>query len=121
MQTDEIHFGWEKKYGNLEKYLGGLNRNFFLVADPKMVQTIVSQAYDFPKPERFVASAKAFVGYGLALVDGDIHKRQRKMMTPAFTHSNIKVSVWFSLAAKIYFGLTNGFLFLHHLGYDTNV
>ncbi|CAB4433313.1 unnamed protein product [Rhizophagus irregularis] len=37
--------------------------------------------------------AIALIGNGLVFAEGDDHKRQRKMMNPAFTHSNIKEMV----------------------------
>ncbi|CAB4433312.1 unnamed protein product [Rhizophagus irregularis] len=55
---------WIKKYGNVVKYHELFNRPVLFVADPKIIQEIT--------------------------LKGDDHKRQRKMMNPAFTHSNIK-------------------------------
>ena len=49
----------------------------------------INKSYDFVKP--YTPIAEAFVGKGLVFAEGDDHKRQRKMMNPAFIHSNIKV------------------------------
>jgi cytochrome P450 len=65
-----------------------------LIADAKIVQEIVtSNAYDYIKP--YNADAVAVAGNGLLLTEGEDHKRQRKMMNPAFTHHNIKVILYF--------------------------
>ena len=60
----------------------------------------VNREYDFLKPQLLVASFKDFLGHGLFLVEGETHKRQRKMMNPAFTHNNIKVSIFFCYCGK---------------------
>ncbi|PKK77874.1 cytochrome P450 [Rhizophagus irregularis] len=49
------------------------------------------KAYDFFKSQNKLAIA--LLGNGLAFAEGDDHKRQRKMMNPAFSHSNIKEMV----------------------------
>jgi len=36
-------------------------------------------------------AALKIAGVGLLFSEGENHKRQRKMMNPAFTHNNIKV------------------------------
>ena len=40
-----------------------------------------------------MADANAMAGRGLVFSEGENHKRQRKMMNPAFIHSNIKVII----------------------------
>jgi cytochrome P450 len=55
----------------------------------------LSKTYEFVKP--YNTGAIALVGNGLVFAEGDDHKRQRKMMNPAFTHSNIKVNYTFTL------------------------
>ena len=64
-----------------------------LIADAKIVQEItISNAYDYIKP--YNADAVAVAGNGILLTEGDDHKRQRKMMNPAFNHHNIKVIIF---------------------------
>jgi cytochrome P450 len=40
-----------------------------------------------------MADAIAMVGRGLVFSEGEDHKRQRKMMNPAFIHNNVKVII----------------------------
>ncbi|PKY39669.1 cytochrome P450 [Rhizophagus irregularis] len=88
----EPQLKWVRKYGNIVKYNGLFNKPTLFVADPKIIQEItLSKTYDFVKP--YNKSAIAILGNGLVFAEGDVHKRQRKMMTPAFTHSNIKEMV----------------------------
>jgi cytochrome P450 len=53
--------------------------------------TSSDKAYDFFKSQNKLAIA--LLGNGLAFAEGGDHKRQRKMMNPAFSHSNIKVII----------------------------
>uniref|UniRef100_U9SV23 Cytochrome P450 n=1 Tax=Rhizophagus irregularis (strain DAOM 181602 / DAOM 197198 / MUCL 43194) TaxID=747089 RepID=U9SV23_RHIID len=87
----EPQFKWYKKYGNILKYYGIFNKPTIFVADPKIIQEItLSRSYDFTKPYSNNKSAIALLGKGLIFAEGDVYKRQRKMMNPAFSHSNIK-------------------------------
>jgi cytochrome P450 len=49
----------------------------------------LSKPYDFVKP--YSRSLIELFGRGLLFSEGENHKRQRKLMNPAFTHNNIKV------------------------------
>ena len=81
-----------KKYGNIVKYYEIFNQPALLITDTTIVQDItLSHSYDYIKPMNILSDSVAFIGKGLALSEGDVHKRQRKMMNPAFTYSNIKV------------------------------
>jgi cytochrome P450 len=67
-----------------------LNRPAIAIADPKLFQEItLHHVYDYHKP--LMSGIMQLVGDGLITAEGEQHKRQRKMMTPAFTHSNIKI------------------------------
>jgi cytochrome P450 len=80
-----------KKYGSIIKYYGVLNKPIVLVTDTKVIQDIaLNQVYDFPKPS-LLGILMRILGKGIGFSEGEIHKRQRKMMTPAFSHNNIKV------------------------------
>ncbi|GET00295.1 cytochrome P450 [Rhizophagus clarus] len=85
----ETRLRWVRKYGNIVKYNGLFNKPTLFVADPKIIQEMTSsKSYDFVKP--YSRSLIELFGRGLLFAEGDDHKRQRKMMNPAFTHNNIK-------------------------------
>ncbi|PKY30676.1 cytochrome P450 [Rhizophagus irregularis] len=68
------------------------NQPALLITDITIVQDVlINNTYDYVKPMNIISDAVAFIGRGLALSEGEDHKRQRKMMNPAFTHSNIKL------------------------------
>ncbi|GBB94345.1 hypothetical protein RclHR1_02340002 [Rhizophagus clarus] len=88
----EPQLKWVRKYGNIVKYNGLFNNLIIFVADPKIIQEItLSKTYEFVKP--YNKSAIALLGNGLLFAEGEVHKRQRKMMNPAFAHSSIKEMV----------------------------
>ena len=63
-----------------------------MIADTKIIQDItLNHVYDFIKPAGMLAELGAILGRGLVFAEGEDHKRQRKMMNPAFAHSNVKV------------------------------
>ena len=67
-----------------------LNRPAILVADAKLAHEIgLTKIYEYNRP-RFADFIK-LLGEGILTAEGDDHKRQRKMMNPAFTHSIVKV------------------------------
>ena len=81
---------WAKEYGTVFKFHEVLNRPAIFVADAKLIHEIaISNVYDYTKP-RFGDLIKIF-GDGLVSAEGENHKRQRKMMGPAFAHNIVKV------------------------------
>ncbi|CAG8451840.1 99_t:CDS:2 [Ambispora gerdemannii] len=82
---------WAEKYGGLLRFHGFLNVPRIQITDPKLIQHVtVNNVYEYPKPPFLIANLLPILGKGLLLVEGDVHKRQRKLMTPAFTFANIK-------------------------------
>ena len=89
-------FKWTKKYGNIVRFGGLFNRPRVLITDPKLIQEIaINRTYDFVKPMSMLANLVSILGNGVFFAEGEIHKRQRKMMNPAFSHINIKVIKYF--------------------------
>jgi cytochrome P450 len=71
-----------------------LNRPLIIISDTKIIQDVLSnQVYEFTKPFSELADLVKVLGKGLVLVEGETHKRQRRMMNPAFSHNNIKVYI----------------------------
>ena len=86
------HFAWAEKYGGIVMYRGLLNKPRVFITDPKALQHVMSSSvYNYPKPPGFIQDLKPLLGSGILLAEGDVHKRQRKMMNPAFSFNNVKV------------------------------
>ncbi|KAF9463000.1 cytochrome P450 [Collybia nuda] len=83
---------WERQYGHSFVYRGFIGGCRLMTTDPVAVAHILAHAYDYPKPD-FVRDSLATMvaGHdGLLTVEGDHHRRQRKILSPAFTSTHIK-------------------------------
>lgn len=47
-------------------------------------EVLVQKNYDFVKPATFRQGLARLLGVGILLAEGDEHKRQRKLLMPAF-------------------------------------
>ncbi|GBC02750.1 hypothetical protein RclHR1_00480007 [Rhizophagus clarus] len=94
LTEEDSYVKWIQKYGNIVKFYGIFNQTSILVADTKIIQDMtLNHVYDFIKPPNLLADAILIAGRGLVLAEGEEHKRQRKMMNPAFAHNNVKEMV----------------------------
>ncbi|POG72751.1 cytochrome P450 [Rhizophagus irregularis DAOM 181602=DAOM 197198] len=94
MTEERTCLKWVQKYGNIIKHHEILNQPALLILDTKIIQDILlNHVYDFIRPPYMLADAIAIAGRGLVFAEGENHKRQRKMMNPAFIHNNIKEMV----------------------------
>ncbi|KAI0774916.1 cytochrome P450 [Trametes elegans] len=81
----DTDFRWQEQYGGVVRVKAPFGEDMLWISDPKALQYIYqTSGYNFPKqPERRILSR--LVGdTGLTWADGDVHKRQRKVMLPAF-------------------------------------
>ncbi|KAJ6607877.1 cytochrome P450 [Mycena sp. CBHHK59/15] len=75
---------WVKQYGTTLR----LNRFFgssqLYTQDIKALQHVLTNDYLYQKSEQTRFELGRIVGPGILVVEGDVHKRQRKIMNPAF-------------------------------------
>lgn len=89
--TDLIHT-WSTAYGSAFTYRGFIGGCRLMLMDPKAIGYVLGRAYEYPKPD-FVRDSLASmaVGYdGLLTTEGGQHRKQRKILTPAFSANQIK-------------------------------
>lgn len=55
-----------------------------------LAEVLVQRNYDFVKPERLRNGLGRLLGVGILLAEGDEHKRQRKLLMPAFSFRHVK-------------------------------
>ncbi|KAF0532603.1 cytochrome P450 [Gigaspora margarita] len=80
----------KKQHGEIFRYHSLFNDPHIVISDPKLVQQVlVNRSYEFSKYQS-KAVLKDIFGNGILVAEGDSHKRQRKMMTPSFSFTNIK-------------------------------
>ena len=76
-----------------------LNRPAVAVTDVKLLHEItLHNTYDYNKPP--MSGLRPLIGDGIITAEGEKHKRQRKMMNPAFAHNNIKVITVYLVSGK---------------------
>jgi len=81
----EIDFKWQQQYGNAVRFKSIVGNDALWIADPKALQYIFqTSAYHFPKQKERLVVTRLMNGKGLVWAEGDVHKRQRKVMLPAF-------------------------------------
>ncbi|PBK74625.1 cytochrome P450 [Armillaria solidipes] len=92
MANSDLLSEWEAKYGSNYAYKGFLSGSRLMTTDPVALSYILGHAYDYPKPD-FVRDTLAAMGAGdegLVTSEGEVHRRQRKILSPAFSLSHIK-------------------------------
>ncbi|KAG6888501.1 hypothetical protein C0995_007839 [Termitomyces sp. Mi166 len=85
-QAAETEFKWQAQYGGIVRFKALFGEDRLLISDAKALQYIYqTSGYHFLKqPERREIS-RLTSGRGIVWADGDMHKRQRKIMLPGFS------------------------------------
>ncbi|KAG0217699.1 hypothetical protein BGX33_009840 [Mortierella sp. NVP41] len=108
---------WIEQYGGIVCYRGMFNTQNVLLADPQATQHVFrTHDYKYPKPDRVIRLMSSAIGKGLILVEGDVHRQQRKMIGPAFSHQNIKEMVPVMAVPAEYLGQVTRANDIHELG-----
>ncbi|KAK2736743.1 hypothetical protein FQN55_001505 [Onygenales sp. PD_40] len=84
---------WTQEIPNngLIRYYFFTNFERLLVTTPKIFSEIlVSKSYDFEKPTEVKASLEQVLGNGILIAEGDVHRRQRRILNPAFSFRHVK-------------------------------
>ncbi|KAE8250685.1 hypothetical protein A4X13_0g4493 [Tilletia indica] len=86
------HIEWMAELGPVYRYRHAFFVQRVLLADPKAMLWLTTQqnSYKFPKPEHTSAFLAAMIGHGLVASDGDAHKRQRRVLAPAFSPACVR-------------------------------
>ncbi|CDO76737.1 hypothetical protein BN946_scf184813.g7 [Trametes cinnabarina] len=84
-EAGDTDFKWQEQYGSVVRVKAPFGEDMLWISDPKALQYVYqTSGYNFPKqPERRVLS-RLIGDTGLTWAEGDVHKRQRKVMLPAF-------------------------------------
>ncbi|KAI0366817.1 cytochrome P450 [Pilatotrama ljubarskyi] len=83
---------WADTYGLAFVYRGFMGGRRLMLVDPVSVNYVMSRGYDYPKPD-FVRDSLASMsaGYeGLLTAEGDMHRKQRKILNQAFSAAQVK-------------------------------
>lgn len=92
MENNNLVARWENQFGSTFVYRGFVGGHRLMTTDPAAVSHIMGRAYAYPKPE-FVRDSLASMASsreGLLTVEGEVHRRQRKILNPAFSTTHIR-------------------------------
>ncbi|KAF9267007.1 cytochrome P450 [Marasmius fiardii PR-910] len=79
------------EYGGMVKVHGFFGDEQLYVSDPRALQSIITKDQDaYEETAVFIDCNRVIFGPGLVATTGDIHKRQRKLVTPVFSVTNLK-------------------------------
>ncbi|KAG9015937.1 hypothetical protein FRB90_004113 [Tulasnella sp. 427] len=79
-----VYKEWFTQYGHTVSYRGVFLTRSLCTKDPKAIAHILNNAYEFPKPPQL----RGFLVWMFG--EGDVHRRQRKILTPCFGPSYIR-------------------------------
>lgn len=80
----EIEDRWVEEYGTTFTISGFLSQLDLYTIDTKALHHIITHTQIYQKPLEVQYNLGRVVGPGVLVVEGDVHKRQRRVMNPAF-------------------------------------
>ncbi|KAK1215344.1 hypothetical protein PQX77_022050 [Marasmius sp. AFHP31] len=82
---------WVEKYGKVFRVWGLLGQVDVMVADLKGISHVLKHdAVGYQKPDQLVYLLGRLTGKGLFIAEGDQHRRQRRVMNPAFGPAEVR-------------------------------
>ncbi|KAF7984103.1 hypothetical protein HWV62_16712 [Athelia sp. TMB] len=78
------------KYGPIHTISGLFGKKRIVIQDSKALAHLIKNAYDYPKTNMVRGEIGRGVGHGVLWEEGENHKRQRKMLNPAFSAGSVK-------------------------------
>ncbi|KAF7316400.1 Cytochrome P450 [Mycena indigotica] len=113
-QVGVAEFKWAAQYGDVYRVKGILGTERLFVADPKAIHHIHHLAsYNIRKQELRAELSRVFTGPGLSYVEGEAHKRQRRINSPAFGTMDARsyIPIFLSYASSTLPAILRGFFF----------
>ncbi|VDC07323.1 unnamed protein product [Peniophora sp. CBMAI 1063] len=103
-EVGDVEFQWLREFGGAWKAHGGLGTDRLMLADAKGLQYVLqTSGYRYPKAAAARGELRAFLGDGIIWVEGEQHRRHRKIMNPAFSVPQLKsfVPLFLGYAEKL--------------------
>ncbi|KAI9430949.1 cytochrome P450 [Lactarius psammicola] len=90
-EVGDCEFKWMREYGSAWRRAGCFGTDRLMLADPKAIKHILHTAgYHYPKTVDRAQFSKLITGNGIVGAQGQAHHRQRKVMSPAFSPSQMQ-------------------------------
>lgn len=84
------HDEWIAEYGHTIRYTMMFGETRIVTTDPVALGFILQHSYEFVKPERTNQFLERMLGNGVLTAEGDVHRRQRRVLNPAFGPAAIR-------------------------------
>lgn len=100
----EEHSKWLAEYGNTIRYRVLFGEARLFSADPAFLSFVLQHSDDFIKPERTNRVLNRLLGEGVLTAEGAVHRRQRKVLNPAFSPAAVRdmADIMFDKAFELY-------------------
>ncbi|GAA6058942.1 hypothetical protein JCM10212_002894 [Sporobolomyces blumeae] len=86
-----VHTQWQEEYGGAVRYHGILGGQRLVLFDPTALNhVLLSKCYSYPKPEEVRGDLEMILGRGVLFAEGEDHRRQRRILQPAFSPARIR-------------------------------
>ncbi|CCM01005.1 uncharacterized protein FIBRA_03053 [Fibroporia radiculosa] len=95
-------------YAPIAKLYSMFGRPMLYVSDPKALYTImIKDEPSFPEPDSFISTNHLIFGRGLVATLGETHRKQRKLLNPAFSINHMRhiIPIFYNVAHKLRNGL----------------
>ncbi|KZO92420.1 cytochrome P450 [Calocera viscosa TUFC12733] len=90
-QAGETHLRWEGELGQVFSYRQLMGRWRLCTTDPRALSHVLLHVYAYPKPRQMRQNLTSRLGpSGLLVTEGDVHRRQRRIMNPSFSPAEIR-------------------------------
>lgn len=86
----EEHAKWLARYGDTIRYRVLFGEPRLFSADPGFISYVLQHSDDFIKPERTNRVLNRLLGEGVLTAEGADHRRQRRVLNPAFSPAAIR-------------------------------
>lgn len=99
-----VYDRWQTEAGGPTlRYSELLGGQAVFTADPVAVGHILQHSYTFVKPDFRSLFFSRVTGHGVLVAEGDAHRRQRRVLNPAFTQANIRdmMPIFYRMAYKL--------------------
>ncbi|KDQ55381.1 hypothetical protein JAAARDRAFT_134081 [Jaapia argillacea MUCL 33604] len=100
----KFHHDIVEGYGGVVKVYGFFGDEQLYISDPRVLQSIILKDQDaFEETQVFIETNKIIFGEGLVATTGAHHKRQRRLVNPIFSMTNLRklVPVFYEIANKL--------------------
>ncbi|KAH8995441.1 cytochrome P450 [Lactarius akahatsu] len=90
-EVGDCEFMWMREYGSAWRRTGCLGTDRLMLADPKALKHILHSAgYHYSRTIDKAQFLRMATGNGIVVAEGQAHRRQRKVMNPAFSTHQIQ-------------------------------